>query len=99
MSFEGTWEIVINAPVGKQTATAEFSVAGDALKGTLSASQGAMEVEGTVDGDHARFKGKSKIPFPMTLEYDVALDETGDSFSGKCKSGPFGTFPMTGTRR
>lgn len=57
-----------------------------------------MEVEGTVDGDNAQFKGKTKIPFPMTLEYNVTL-EGEDSFAGKVKSGPFGTFPMTGTRR
>ena len=95
-SFAGTWEVVVESPVGKQPAKGVYAVEGGKITGTQSSSQGSLDVQGTVDGSHAKWSGTAYVPFPITLEFDVMLD--GDAFSGTVKSGPFGTFPVTGTR-
>lgn len=98
MTFAGSWNVVINSPVGKQTTDAHFDIADDGtLTGKLEAPQGSMDVSGTVDRDSAHFKGKAKMPMPITLEYNVTMDGD-DAWSGKIKTGPFGTHPITATR-
>jgi quinohemoprotein ethanol dehydrogenase len=95
-TFAGTWEVVVDSPVGKQPATGVFKVDGNKIAGRQSSSQGGVDLEGTVDGEHATWSGKAYIPFPVTLKFDVTLDDD-DSFSGTLTSA-FGTFPVTGTR-
>ncbi|QIG79653.1 PQQ-dependent dehydrogenase, methanol/ethanol family [Stakelama tenebrarum] len=96
-SFAGSWDLSIDSPVGEQKAVANLSVDGNRITGTVAASQGSLDVSGTVENGRAKFSGKSNVPFPMTIEYDLVVD--GDSLSGKSKSGPFGTFPVSGTRK
>ena len=96
MSFAGTWSMEISSPVGAQHSNAELQVDGDKLTGTLSNPQGSMTIEGTVTGNKCICSGSSKIPFPMTLNYDLTLD--GDSFTGTVKAGMFGTFPVKAAR-
>ena len=95
-SFAGSWEVVVDSPVGKQPATGVYQIEGATITGKQTSPQGSVEVQGTVDGKHATWTGTAYVPFPITLEFDVMLD--GDTFTGTVKSGPFGTFPVTGTR-
>ena len=95
-SFAGNWDIVVDSPIGKQAGKGAFKVEGSKITGTQSGAQGSVDVQGKVDGGHATFTGKAYAPFPITLEFAVTLD--GDSFSGTMKTGPFGTFPVTGKR-
>jgi quinohemoprotein ethanol dehydrogenase len=96
-SFAGSWEVVIDSPAGKQPAKAEFTVQGNVVTGRQFSSQGSVDLKGTVDGNHGVWSGKATKPFPIKLEFDVVLD--GDTFAGTAKTGPFGTFPVTGTRQ
>jgi cytoskeletal protein CcmA (bactofilin family) len=86
----------ISSPVGAQHSTAELKEEGGKLTGTLSAAQGSMTIEGTVDGNKCVCSGSSKIPFPMKLDYELILD--GDSFSGTVKAGAFGKFNLKAAR-
>jgi quinohemoprotein ethanol dehydrogenase len=95
-TFAGNWDIVVDSPIGKQAGKGAFKVEGSKITGTQSGSQGSVDVQGKVDGSHATFTGKAYAPFPITLEFVVTLD--GDMFSGTMKTGPFGTFPVTGKR-
>jgi quinohemoprotein ethanol dehydrogenase len=95
-TFAGNWDIVVDSPIGKQAGKGAFKVDGNKITGTQSGSQGSVDVQGKVDGSHAAFSGKAYAPFPITLEFVVTLD--GDTFSGTMKTGPFGTFPVTGKR-
>lgn len=96
-SFSGTWEVVTDSPIGKQPAKGVYKVVGSEITGKTSSSQGSVDLKGTVSGNRATMSGKAYMPFPVALKYDVTLD--GDSFSGTVETGPFGTFPVTGTRR
>jgi quinohemoprotein ethanol dehydrogenase len=95
-TFAGTWEVVVDSPIGKQPGKATYKVEGNKITGKQASSQGSVEVAGKLDGSHATWSGKAYVPFPIQLEFDVTLD--GDTFAGSMKSGPFGTFPFTGKR-
>ncbi len=96
-TFAGTWDVVIDSPAGKQPAKGVFTVQGNVVTGRQFSSQGSVDLKGTVEGNHGVWSGKATKPFPIKLEFDVVLD--GDTFTGTAKTGPFGTFPVTGTRQ
>ena len=96
-TFAGTWDVVIDSPAGKQPAKGVFTVQGNVVTGRQFSSQGSVDLKGTVSGNHGTWSGKATKPFPIKLEFDVVLD--GDTFTGTAKTGPFGTFPVTGTRQ
>lgn len=96
MSFEGTWNIEINSPMGVQKAKGEFKVDGDKLTGTQSNPQGSIDVEGSVSGNQGTWGAQMSSPMPMKLEFNVT--ESGDTFEGHVKAGPFGQFPVKATR-
>ena len=89
--------MVIDSSAGKQPSTAVYKVEGSTITGHQSSPKGSMDVSGTVNGNHATWSGKAYVPFPITLQFDVTLN--GDSFAGTVVMGPFGTSPVTGTRK
>lgn len=94
--FAGTWNIVIQTPVGAQKAVMVLKVAGNVVTGKVSADQGTVEVAGGVKDGRAKFQGKASMPMPITVSYDVTVRE--GKLSGENANGPFGSFPLTGTR-
>ena len=95
--YQGTWDIVIQTPVGEQKAAMVLSVSGDKLTGTVSAEQGNVDVSGSVANGRAQLSGRASMPMPITIEYDLGLQE--GKLSGDNRNGPFGTFPVAGSRR
>ena len=94
---EGDWNMVLKTPMGPQAMLAHFDVAGAALSGYLSSSEGKQEFGGgTVEGDRLRFELKVEKPMKITLKYD--LEVCGDAILGKCKMGMFGSAKVTGER-
>jgi hypothetical protein len=97
VSAQGTWNVVIDTPMGKQAATLELSLDGDRLTGTSSAMGTTLPIEnGTADGDKITFTVNVTTPMKLTLVFDLAV--TGDELSGKVKAGMFGNSNVTGTR-
>ena len=94
--FAGKWNIVIQSPVGPQKAVMDLHVNGNVVTGTVTAEQGKVDVAGAVKDGRARFEGKASMPMPITISYDVTVKD--GEMSGDNANGPFGTFPMTGTR-
>jgi quinohemoprotein ethanol dehydrogenase len=41
-------------------------------------------------------QGKASMPMPITVSYDVTIRD--GEMSGDNSNGPFGTFPLVGTR-
>ena len=97
MSADGTWNTVMNTPMGAQNGTMVLTTDGGTLTGKLSGPQGDIELQdGTVDGDAVTWKADITQPMAMTLEFSATID--GDSISGDVKLGAFGNATFTGTR-
>lgn len=96
--FAGKWNVTIQSPVGATRAVMELTADGDRLKGKVSADQGVVEVAGKVENGRAKFSGKASMPMPITISYDLALQD--GKLAGDNANGPFGDFPdhrRTGT--
>lgn len=94
---EGDWNMVLKTPMGPQAMVAHFDVDGTALSGYLSAPEGRQDFAGgTVEGNRLRFDLKVEKPMKITLKYDLEIG--GDSITGKCKMGMFGSAKVTGER-
>lgn len=94
--FSGKWNIVIQSPVGAQKAVMDLKVNGDTVIGKVTAEQGTVNVRGTVINGRAKMEGKASMPMPITITYDVTVRQ--GALTGQNSNGPFGTFPVAGTR-
>ncbi|KPH60694.1 hypothetical protein ADT71_19475 [Novosphingobium sp. ST904] len=92
----GKWNIVIQTPVGPQKAVMNLQVTGNVVTGKVTAEQGTVDVAGGVKNGRAKFQGKASMPMPITISYDITV--RGGKMSGENANGPFGSFPLTGTR-
>ena len=92
----GVWETVTNTPMGQQKGTLTLNVDGDKVTGTMAGAQGAMDVDGSADGNAVNWKLNVTNPMPMTLEFDLKAD--GNAISGNVKTS-FGNFPLSGNRK
>jgi carbon-monoxide dehydrogenase large subunit len=94
---EGDWNMVLKTPMGPQAMVAHFDIEGTALSGYLSAPEGRQDFAGgTVEGNRLRFDLKVEKPMKITLKYDLEIG--GDTITGKCKMGMFGSAKVTGER-
>ena len=97
MSVDGTYNIVINSPMGAQKVTLTLKAEGSTLTGTQSARGNSMAIaNGKVDGNNVSWQAKITSPMPMTLETSGTVD--GNKISGTVKAGAFGSFPFSGER-
>jgi hypothetical protein len=97
MSADGTWNLVIDTPMGKQNASIVLTAAGNTLTGTITDSFGQVDItDGVVAGNQLSWSQKMTKPFPMTLGFTGTID--GDEMTGSLKAGMFGTSPVHGRR-
>lgn len=96
MSFDGTYNITIQTPMGSQTGVLTLKQNGDELTGTM-ASQGDQTAikNGHVHGDHAHWEVDISKPMPMTLGFTAGKADTG--LSGSVKLGMFGQSTFSAT--
>lgn len=96
----GTYDFVVNSPMGEQTGT--FTVVpnadGTEFTGQLSGTLGSMEAEnGKIDGDTLTWTMQLTSPMPMKLEGTAEV--VGDSVTGKIKAGFMGSMDFTAHRQ
>jgi hypothetical protein len=96
-SFDGTWGIEIETPMGTQRFTLVLAQTGQTLAGTAANANGTYEVEdGVVADAGATFAISITAPFPLRLTFDLHVD--GDAIGGSSKAGPFPASQVTGRR-
>lgn len=94
---DGTWNIVIASPIGRQEVTLVLASEGSTVTGTATTSAETVTVnEGHFENGSLKCSVDLKKPFPMTVTYTLNLD--GDDVTGKAKAGPFPASPVTGNR-
>ena len=90
----GTWEAVVNSPMGEQKSTMTLKQDGDTVTGTNAGANGSVDIyDGKIDGDTLTWKMDITVPMPLTLEGTATVE--GDAMSGKVKAGAFGDMPMS----
>ncbi|MBV9996053.1 MAG: hypothetical protein JO127_12665 [Caulobacteraceae bacterium] len=96
MSADGVWKTTVNSPMGVQEGTLTIKTDGAAFTGQMSGRMGAQEIAGRVDGDRLFWTAQMTQPFPITLDFEVAV--AGDGMEGFVKAGAFGASPLKGVR-
>jgi hypothetical protein len=100
MSVEGTYECVLETPLGKKSGSLVVvpSPDGEHFTGTLSnALLGTIDIaEGTIDGDMLLCQLSVAKPMRMEVECEVIVD--GDALVGFITAGRFGEMKLSGRR-
>jgi len=99
MVIDGTYNITVDTPLGKQTAKLTLKTDGNILGGSIKAEIGGLnEFSGsTVNGNEAIWSMELNSPLgKLFLEYEATI--TGDEISGEVKAGDFGKSPFKGKR-
>lgn len=97
MSIEGTWNCIVDSPIGKQKSVLTLTVTDGIVSGENVGTMGTDRfTAGTAEGNTATFKIEVTKPFAMTLTWVIAVD--GDTLSGEVEAGAFGKSPLSGSR-
>ena len=97
MATDGTWNIVIDTPMGQRDAKLDLSTKDGKLSGTQSADGNSGAITDTsLSGNDLAWKIDITDPMPMTLEFAGTVE--GDRISGNVRAGAFGSFPFSGRR-
>ena len=97
MSVDGTYNLTINTPMGKQEGKLTVAADGGALNGTMEQGGNSVEIaNGTVDGNNVTWEAGITTPMPMTLKFAGTVD--GDKISGEVELGAFGKAAFEGTK-
>lgn len=97
MVFDGTWQVSIATPIGKQSVVLEISTENGLIRGT--ARQGAEIVdfvEPVVEGKRFTWSQTITKPMSMRLKFDVTVEE--NRMNGTAKAGMFPASTLTGER-
>ena len=98
MAVDGTYDIIVDTPIGAQTMKLILKTEGSALSGSIDSPMGAQEFSGgSVSGDDISWQMEINSPIGnMNLEYKGKI--TGDDIDGEVKAGDFGSSPFKGKR-
>lgn len=99
MAIDGSYNIEVDTPLGKQTAKLVLKSDGNTLSGSVEAEiAGLQEFSGgTVNGDEANWSMELNSPMgKLKLEYKCKI--SGDEITGEVKAGDFGSSPFKGKR-
>jgi hypothetical protein len=99
MSVDGTWQLVISTPIGKQHAALELSTQDGVLHGVARDQQHGEEIELTelvLAGDRLTWRQSITRPMRLRLAFDVTVQ--GDAMTGTSKAGRLPSSWVTGQR-
>ncbi len=97
MSVDGTYNVTMSSPMGKQTGSITLASNGSELTGSMSQMGNTIDIlNGAIDGETLSWESKVTSPMPMTMKCTAKVE--GDTISGEVKLGAFGTASFEGTR-
>ncbi|HEX6345224.1 hypothetical protein [Umezawaea sp.] len=99
MSVDGTWDLVVETPIGRQRATLELSTRDGVLRGVARDPERGEEVvlgDLVVDGDRLTWTQSITRPLRLNLAFDVTVG--GDGMTGYSKAGRLPRSRVTGRR-
>jgi hypothetical protein len=99
MAVDGTYNITVETPLGKQAAKLALKADDNVLSGSIEAEIGGLNEfsGGAVNGNDVTWKMELNSPLgKINLECKGMI--AGDEISGEVKAGDFGTSPFKGKR-
>jgi hypothetical protein len=97
MTFEGTWNVTIATPIGKQSVVFEISTEGDKMCGTArQGSETVPFIDPVADGNRLTWTQHVTKPLRLTLKVDVTIE--GATMTGTAKAGLLPASKLTGER-
>ncbi|MDH6285394.1 hypothetical protein ACNJ7E_06005 [Rhodococcus sp. NM-2] len=97
MSVDGTWNVVIATPIGKQRVELTFVTQDGELRGI---ARGAAEevplTDLTLDGNRLTWSQSITKPLRLHLQFDVLVE--GDEMTGKSTAGRLPSSKVSGRR-
>jgi hypothetical protein len=97
MTIEGTWNLEIKTPIGKQHATVEFERTDDQLTGRAVGTEETVPLRDiTVEGNRVSWKQSITRPLRLNLVFEVNIDR--DTLVGTSKAGRLPSSKVTGHR-
>lgn len=89
MAFDGTYNVSINTPMGKQEGKLTLATDGTELSGTMEQGGDSSPLKnGRIEGDKAMWDVDVSKPMPLTLSFEGTESDAG--MSGNVKLGAFG---------
>jgi hypothetical protein len=98
-TFGGSWEVVINTPIGDLTAVFEIIEKDGAIKGTARTDDETVDfLEPVADGNRLTWTQEVTTPMQLKLNFDVTVE--GDTMTGTSKAVgmPIPASKVTGSR-
>ena len=97
MAIDGTYNIEVDSPMGKQEFKLTMKTAGDKLNGTMESPMGNNDFTGTVKGNEVSWP--MEIASPMgNMKLELNGKVTDDDITGVVKVGSFGSAPFKGKK-
>jgi hypothetical protein len=99
MSVEGTWNLTIDTPIGRQSADLMLSTVDGLLRGVARDPRHGQDVELTClvrDGNRLTWEQRITRPMRLNLTFDVTV--AGDELSGHARAGRLPASRVTGRR-
>ncbi len=97
MVVDGTWNVIIATPIGKQPIVLEITTTDGALRGTARQGQETVSfLEARIDGSRLTWNQDVTKPLRLNVKFEVTID--GDAMVGTAKAGVFPATKLTGVR-
>jgi hypothetical protein len=97
MAIDGTYDVEIDTPMGKQEAKLTVKADGGNLTGTMENDMGKNDISGTIKNNDVSWGMELNSPMGnMKLEFSGKV--TGGEITGEVKLGAFGTAPFKGRK-
>lgn len=97
VKVDGTWDVSVQTPIGKQKVKLILKSDGNVLSGALDGAEGRNEItEGTIDGNSIFFRASIKRPVKVKISYKAQIE--GDKLTGTAKTPLLPTINFSGVR-
>ena len=86
MSFDGTWDVTVNSPMGAKVFRIAVQTGDGGVQGTVSLDgETAPLIDPALADGHLRWS--VKMPRPMNVLLEVDLTQAGEELTGSARTG------------
>jgi hypothetical protein len=96
-NFAGSWDVVINTPIGNMAVVFNIVEQDGVISGTASSDKETVDfTDAVADGNRLTWSQAVTTPMRLTLKFDITVED--DTLTGTAKAGAFPASKVNGTR-